>query len=313
VPDRSIPSAAQPAGSDSQKFRSGLFYAVGAYVLWGVFPLYFLLMQPAGAFEIVAWRIIFSLVFCALLLTVTRGWRPFLNIARQPRLVLLMGLAGVLIYVNWQTYIIGTLSGQVVETSLGYFINPIVTVLLSVLVLRERLRMLQWVAIGIAVVAVLVLAFGHGTVPWLALILAGSFGTYGLVKKHVGPRIDAVSGLSLETAWLTPVAVVQLIVVSMLPGGLVFGTAGALNTILLVFSGVATAVPLLLFASATRRLPLAYVGFIQFVAPILQFAIGVYVLHEPMPPERWAGFAVVWVAVLVLIVDMVRSRQVTAR
>ncbi|NQX36164.1 EamA family transporter RarD [Herbiconiux sp. VKM Ac-2851] len=300
MPDRSAPALT---------FRSGLLYAVGAYVLWGVFPLYFLLMQPAGAFEIVAWRILFSLVFCALLLTVTRGWRPFLAIARQPRLLFLMALAGLLIYINWQTYILGTLSGQVVETSLGYFINPIVTVLLSVLVLREKLRMLQWAAIGISLVAVLVLAVGHGTVPWLALVLAASFGTYGLVKKHVGPRVDAVSGLSLETAWLAPLATVQLIVVSMLPGGLVFGTVSPVHTGLMLLSGVATAVPLLMFASATRRLPLAYVGFIQFVAPILQFAIGVFVLHEPMPPERWAGFAVVWVAVLVLIVDMARAAR----
>ncbi|GLK17081.1 EamA family transporter RarD [Herbiconiux flava] len=300
MPDRSAPALT---------FRAGLLYAVGAYVLWGVLPLYFLLMQPAGAFEIVAWRILFSLVFCALLLTVTRGWRPFLAIARQPRLLFLMALAGLLIYINWQTYILGTLSGQVVETSLGYFINPIVTVLLSVLVLREKLRMLQWAAIGISLVAVLVLAVGHGTVPWLALVLAASFGTYGLVKKHVGPRVDAVSGLSLETAWLAPLATVQLIVVSMLPGGLVFGTVSPVHTGLMLLSGVATAVPLLMFASATRRLPLAYVGFIQFVAPILQFAIGVFVLHEPMPPERWAGFAVVWVAVLVLIVDMARAAR----
>ncbi|MCS5714819.1 EamA family transporter RarD [Herbiconiux sp. CPCC 205716] len=300
MPDRSAPA---------QAFRAGLLYAVGAYVLWGVFPLYFLLMQPAGAFEIVAWRILFSLVFCAVLLTATRGWRPFLAIARQPRLLLLMGLAGLLIYVNWQTYILGTLSGQVVETSLGYFINPIVTVLLSVLVLHEKLRMLQWTAIGIALVAVLVLAVGHGSVPWLALVLAGSFGTYGLVKKHVGPRVDAVSGLSLETAWLAPLATVQLIIVAVLPGGIVFGTVSPLHTGLMLLSGVATAVPLLMFASATRRLPLAYVGFIQFVAPLLQFAIGVFVLHEPMPPERWAGFAVVWVAVLVLVVDMARAAR----
>jgi chloramphenicol-sensitive protein RarD len=300
VPDRSAPT---------QAFRSGLLYAVGAYVLWGVLPLYFLLMQPAGAFEIVAWRILFSLVFCALLLTVTRGWRPFLAIARQPRLLFLMALAGLLIYINWQTYILGTLSGQVVETSLGYFINPIVTVLLSVLVLHERLRMLQWAAIGISLVAVLVLAIGHGSVPWLALVLAGSFGTYGLVKKHVGPRVDAVSGLSLETAWLAPLATVQLIVVATLPGGIVFGTISPFHTGLILISGVATAVPLLMFASATRRLPLAYVGFIQFVAPLLQFAIGVFVLHEPMPPERWAGFAVVWVAVLVLIIDMARAAR----
>ncbi|WP_066041553.1 EamA family transporter RarD [Herbiconiux solani] len=298
-------------GSDSERFRTGLVNAVGAYVLWGVLPVYFLLMQPAGAFEIVAWRIVFSLVFCAVLLTVTRGWGPFLAIARQPKLLLFMGLAGILIYVNWQTYILGTLSGQVVEASLGYFINPIVTVLLGVLVLREKLRRMQWVAIGVAALAVLVLAFGHGTVPWIALILAFSFGTYGLVKKHVGPRVDAVSGLTLETAWLTPLAIVLLVVVGS-QGGLVFGTVNGWHTTGMVLLGVVTAVPLLMFASATRRLPLVWVGLVQFVAPILQFALGVFVLHEDMPPERWAGFAIVWVAVVILAVDMVRASR-TAR
>ena len=293
------------AGTDQQKFRSGLLYAFGAYVLWGVLPLYFLALVPAGAFEIVAWRILFSLVFCAVLITVTRSWGRFLAIARQPRLLLLIGLAGVLIYVNWQTYILGTLSGQVVEASLGYFINPIVTVLLGVLVLRERLRVLQWVAIGVSAVSVVVLTVGYGSVPWIALILAASFGLYGLVKKYVGPSVDAVSGLSLETAWLMPVAVVQLIVVSQI-SGLTFGD-GAVHTTLLVLSGVATAIPLLLFASAARRLPLVYVGFIQFIAPILQFAIGVFVLKEPMPPERWFGFAIVWLAVAILVVDMARA------
>jgi chloramphenicol-sensitive protein RarD len=296
------------SGSESERFRSGLLSAVGAYVLWGIFPLYFLLMRPAGAFEIVAWRILFSLVFCAVLLTVLRSWKPFLAIARQPRLLLLMGLAGVLIYVNWQTYILGTLSDQVVETSLGYFINPIVTVLLGVLVLRERLRRMQWVAIAVSAVAVVVLTIGYGSVPWIALTLAGSFGLYGLVKKHVGSRIDAVSGLTLETAWLTPVAVVQLVVVGQLTG-LAFGTVSVWHTVIMLLSGVATAIPLLLFASATRRLPLVYVGFMQFIAPILQFAIGVFVLHEPMPPERWAGFAIVWVALVLLVIDMVRAAR----
>ncbi|MGA1837548.1 EamA family transporter RarD [Herbiconiux sp. 11R-BC] len=296
------------AGSAAQQFRSGLVYAAASYVLWGVFPLYFLLLRPAGAFEVVGWRILFSLVFCAVLLTATRAWRPFLAIARQPRLLLLMGAAGALIYVNWQTYILGVLSDQVVETSLGYFINPIVTVLLGVIVLRERLRRLQWAAVGVSALAVVVLSVGYGSVPWVALVLAGSFGAYGLVKKYVGPRVDAASGLTLETAWLAPVAIVQLVVVSQLTG-LTFGTVSAWHTGLLVISGVATAVPLLMFASAARRLPLVYVGFIQFLAPIIQFCIGVFVLGEPMPPERWVGFAIVWVATLLLVVDMVRSAR----
>jgi len=295
-------------GSAAERFRSGILSAIGAYTLWGIFPLYFLLMRPAGPFEIIGWRILFSLVFCAVLLTALRAWKPLLAIARQPRLLLFMGLAGVLIYVNWQTYIIGTLSDQVVETSLGYFINPIVTVLLGVLVLRERMRRLQWAAVVISAVAVVVLTVGYGAVPWLSLILAFSFGAYGLVKKYVGPRVDAVSGLTLETAWLAPVAIVQLVIVGA-QTGIVFGTVSVLHTVLIALSGVATAVPLLLFASATRRLPLVYVGLSQFIAPVLQFAIGVFVLHEPMPAARWIGFAVVWVALVVLVVDMLRAAR----
>jgi chloramphenicol-sensitive protein RarD len=298
------------AGTEAERFRSGIISAAGAYVLWGILPLYFLLLRPASGFEVVSWRILFSLAFCALLLTVTRSWPAFLAIVRQGRLLGLMAVAAVLIYINWQTYILATLANQVVETSLGYFINPIVTVLLGVLVLHERMRRLQWAAIAIAVVAVLVLAVGHGTVPWIALILAGSFGGYGLVKKHVGPRVDAMSGLTLETAWLTPVAVVILVVIGQTaPGGLVLGTEGWGHTVLVVLSGVATVLPLLLFASAARRLPLVWVGLMQFVAPVLQFVIGVAVLHEPMPPERWAGFVIVWIALALLVVDMVRAAR----
>lgn len=288
------------------RFRSGLVFGLAAYLLWGFLPLYFLLMAPVGPFEIVAGRILFSLVFCALLLTVTRGWRAFAAVVRQPRLLFLMGLAGLLIYVNWQTYVAATLSGHLVEGSLGYFINPIVTVLLGVLVLRERLRLLQWVAVGISFAACVVLGVGYGAVPWIALVLAFSFGLYGLVKKHVGPSVDAISGLTLETAWLAPVAVVQLVIVANTVG-LVAPGAGPLTLGLVAFSGVVTAVPLLLFASATRRMPLVWVGFLQFIAPLLMFGIGVFVLHEDMPPVRWLGFAIVWLAVLVLVVDMVRG------
>jgi chloramphenicol-sensitive protein RarD len=302
------PSDLVIAGTAAERFRSGLLYGIGAYVLWGVFPLYFLLMRPAGGFEIVAWRILFSLVFCAILLTATRAWRPFVAIARQPRLLLLMGLAGALIYINWQTYVLATLSDQVVETSLGYFINPIATVLLGVIVLRERLRRMQWVAIVVSGVAVVVLAVGYGSVPWIALILAASFGLYGLVKKHVGPRVDAVSGLTLETLWIAPVAVVIVIVVSNTTG-LVFGAVSVWTTLLLASAGVATAIPLLLFAAAARRLPLTYVGFVQFILPIIQFAIGVFILREPMPPARWIGFAIVWLSLAILIVDMVRAAR----
>ncbi|MCX7523268.1 EamA family transporter RarD [Microbacterium sp. STN6] len=294
-------SAAAPA-------RSGILYAIGAYCLWGFLPIYFIILQPAGAFEIVAWRVLFSLVFCAIIVAVTRSWRALVGVLRRPRVVLIMGLAGALIYVNWQTYVIGVESGRVVEAALGYFINPIVTVFLGVIVLRERLRMTQWIAVGISILAVVVLAVGYGSLPWIALVLAFSFGLYGLVKKQVGGTVDAVSGLTLETVWLAPVAVIQLIVVGS-TSGIVFGTVSTWHTIAMLGTGVITAVPLLLFAAASRRLPLIYLGLIQYFAPFIQFLVGVLLLHESMPPERWFGFSLVWLALVILTLDMVRSMR----
>jgi chloramphenicol-sensitive protein RarD len=284
--------------------RSGLVYAVSAYVLWGFLPIYFLALAPANAFEIVAWRVIFSLVFCAILLTATRRWVPYSALLRNRRVVLTMGVAGALIYVNWQTYVYATVSGNVVEASLGYFINPIVTVFLGVVVQRERLRPAQWVAVGVSIVAVVVLAVGYGSLPWIALILAFSFGLYGLIKKRVGGHVDAVGGLTLETMWLTPLAIVQLLVVASTVG-LTFGTISVWHTVLLAGLGVITAIPLLFFAAASRRLPLIWMGFIQYFAPFIQFLVGVVILHEAMPPERWVGFGIVWLALLILTVDAV--------
>ncbi len=291
-------SAAQAAAST----RRGYLYAISAYGLWGLLPLYFLALAPTSPFEVVPWRILLSLVFCALLITVTRRWRDFVAILRQPRLVGTMALAGVLIYINWQVFLYGTLTGHVIETSLGYFINPIVTVFLGVFFLRERLRPAQWVAVGISLIAVAVLAIGYGSLPWIALALALSFALYGLIKKTVGNRIDAVTGLTLETAWLTPVAVVQLVIVAGI-GGITFGSVSTAHTVLLLAAGIITAVPLLLFAGAASRLPLIALGFVQFLAPVMQFLVGVLVAHEPMPPERLAGFALVWCALVVLSAD----------
>jgi len=292
--------------------RVGIVFAFSAFLLWGVLPGYFLLMKPAGPFEIVAWRIVFSLVFCAVLLTVTRAWPAFFAILRQPKLLLLMALAAALIFANWQIFVLATLSGHVIETSLGYFINPIVTVLLGVTLLGERLRPLQWTAVGVSVVAVLVLAINYGVFPWISLTLAFSFGLYGLVKKKVGPQVDAVSGLTLETLWLFPVAVVQLIVVG-LSTGLVIGTVSLGHTLILVSAGVVTATPLLFFAAASRRLPLVYTGLIQYVAPVLQFLFGAFVLHEAMPTARWIGFGLVWLALVMLSIDLVAAGRASRR
>jgi chloramphenicol-sensitive protein RarD len=293
----------------SRQSTLGAVYALLAYVLWGFLPLYFLALVPSGPWEVVSWRIVLSLAFCAILLTVTRSWGDLVRIVRQPRLLRWTGFAGALIFVNWTVYLIAALTGHVLEASLGYFINPIVTVLLAVIVLRERLRVAQWIAIAIAFAAVLVIVIGYGAFPWIALTLAFSFGFYGLVKKQIGPSVDAVSGLTLESAWLTPVAVGLLIWVGS-TSGLTMGTSGPLHAVLLASAGVVTAVPLLFFASGARRASLTVMGLLQFAAPILQFIIGVWVLHEPMSLERWIGFGLVWVALVVLTVDqIVHSRR----
>jgi len=291
--------------------RSGLLYAFAAYGAWGFLPIYFLLLRPAGAFEVVAWRIVFSLIFCSILITLTRSWPALVALVRQPRLLLTLALAAVLIYINWQVYVYGTLSGRVIETSLGYFINPVVTVLLGVVLLQERLRRLQWVAVGISVVAVLIIALGYGGFPWIALTLACSFGLYGLVKKSVGPRVDALSGLAIETTWLLPVAIVQVVVVGG-SVGITFGTSGAGHSTLLIVVGVVTAIPLLLFAAASRRLPLVTIGLIQYVSPVIQFVIGYAFLHEAMSAAQWVGFGCVWLALLVLSFDLLRKGRVAS-
>ncbi|WP_413631487.1 EamA family transporter RarD [Microbacterium sp. SSM24] len=307
-----VPGAPAEGKDSAREHTLGGIYAFTAYLLWGFLPLYFLLLMPIGPFELVAWRILLSLVFCVLLIAVTRSWSRIGAIFRQPRLLGLTALAGGLIYINWQVFILGALTGHVIETSLGYFINPIATVLLAVLVLHERLRVTQWVAIGIAALAVLVIIVGYGSVPWIALTLAATFSLYGLVKKRVGPSVDAVSGLTLESMWLVPVATVILIVVNATTG-IVFGAEGTLHTVLLSLVGVVTAIPLLFFAAGARRTSLTVIGLLQFVAPVLQFIIGVWLLQEPMPLERWIGFGLVWVALIILTVDsVVHARRVRA-
>lgn len=292
--------------------RTGFLYGALAYLLWGGLPLFFLLLEAAGAVEIVALRILFSLVFCAFLLTVTRRWANLAKIMAVRRTVWIMGLAGLFIFINWQTYVLAALSGRVVEASLGYFINPIVTVFLGVFLLKEKLRPLQWTAVGISIAAVVTLALGYGALPWISLILAFSFGFYGLIKKQVGSQVDALTGLTLETMWLAPIAVLQLVWVAMF-SSISFGTVSPWLTIGLLSAGVVTAVPLLLFAAAARRLPLSTIGLLQYVAPIMQFCVGVFVLGEDMPPERWLGFGMVWVALIILTIDMLISGGASRR
>jgi len=290
--------------------RLGVLSGLSAYALWGLFPLYFPLLEPAGGLEIVAHRVLWSVVFVGLLLTVGRNWSQVRALLSDPRRLLVLAGAAVLIAVNWLVFVYGVNSGQVVETSLGYFINPLVSVLLGVVVFSERLRPLQWVAVGIAAAAVTVLTVDYGHPPWIALALAASFGLYGVMKKLV--RVEAAPGLFVETLLVAVPAAVVLGVLHAHGHG-TFGNAGTANALLLVSSGVATAIPLLLFAAAARRIPLSTVGLLQYLTPLMQLAIGVFVYDEPMPPARLAGFVIVWVALAVFTADSLRHARAAGR
>lgn len=284
----------------------GLGAGIGAYVLWGVLPLYFPLLQPAGAVEIIAHRVVWSLLFCFVLLVATRTWGSFVTALRHRRTLGLLSIAAVLLAVNWLVFVFGILTDRVVDAALGYYINPLVTVTLAVVVLRERLRVVQWVALGFGVAAVVVITAGYGRLPWIALVLALTFGFYGLIKNRVGRSVGAVQGLTVETLVLAPVALGYLVWMGALGDG-TFGTHGPGHALVLASSGIVTAIPLLLFNSAARRLPLSMLGLLQYIAPTLQLLIGVLVLHEQMPAARWWGFGLVWVALVILTVDGVRT------
>jgi chloramphenicol-sensitive protein RarD len=288
----------------------GVASGLTAYALWGLFPLYFPLLEPAGGLEIVAHRVLWSLVFVAVLLTVVRRWGLVRAALTDRRSLLVLAGAAVLIAVNWLVFVYGVNSGHVVETSLGYFINPLVSVLLGVVVFSERLRPLQWTAVGIAAVAVGVLTVDYGRPPWIALALAASFGLYGVMKKIV--RVEAAPGLFLETAVVALPAAVAVGVLQSTGQGTATSD-GVGHFLLLASSGVATAIPLLLFAAATRRIPLSTVGLLQYLTPLMQLAIGVFIRHEPMPPARLAGFVIVWVALGVFTVDSLRTARAAGR
>jgi chloramphenicol-sensitive protein RarD len=288
----------------------GVASGLTAYALWGLFPLYFPLLEPAGGLEIVAHRVLWSLVFVTMLLTVVRRWGLVRAALTDRRSLLVLAGAAVLIAVNWLVFVYGVNSGHVVETSLGYFINPLVSVLLGVVVFSERLRPLQWTAVGIAAVAVGVLTVDYGRPPWIALALAASFGLYGVMKKIV--RVEAAPGLFLETAVVALPAAVAVGVLQSTGQGTATSD-GVGHFLLLASSGVATAIPLLLFAAATRRIPLSTVGLLQYLTPLMQLAIGVFIRHEPMPPARLAGFVIVWVALGVFTVDSLRTARAAGR
>ncbi|MFP5322193.1 MAG: EamA family transporter RarD [Acidimicrobiia bacterium] len=290
--------------------RVGVLAGFSAYALWGIFPLVFRLLDDVSPVEILFHRIAWSLVVVLAVLVVQRRFRELVVLVRHRRSLQRLALAAVFISVNWLTYIWAVNSGHVVDAALGYYVNPLFTVALGVIVLHERLRPAQKVALGFGVASVLVLSVANGRVPWIALVLAGSFGMYGYLKKDADAK--ALTSLAIETAVLAPVALVGLSVFAA-GGELSFTNGSAWRDLLLAGLGVVTAVPLLLFATAATRIPLSMLGLLQYVTPTMQLICGVVILDEDLPPARLAGFALVWIALTVLATDAVRSERRSRR
>lgn len=284
--------------------RLGIFYGLAAYLCWGTFPLFFMLVAAVDPFEVVPWRVITALLFCVIVVTFMRSWGSVAKILRTPKMLGWFVLSSVLLYANWQIFVYGIVTGHILETALGYFINPLVTILIGVVFRKEKLSRAQWFAVGVAAVGVLISAIAYGQFPIIALGLAFSFGLYGAVRKHASQDVDAMTGLTVETIIGSVIAVAQLGLVLVVVGQLSAFEFGPSVTIPLLLSGVVTAIPLLLFAAGTRRLPLTYMGFIQFITPILGFLTGYFIFNEPMSIARWIGFVSVWVALIILIWDI---------
>ena len=294
-----VSSQADQQRQTAQGTTLGLF----AYIIWGVVPIYWPKLQPAGPVEILAHRIIWSLVFVAVVIVVTNKWQHTLAVIRDRRLLGLLCIAAVLISINWGVFIWASISGQILDSSLGYYITPLVSVALGVLVFNERLRTMQWFALVIAACAVLYLVTAHGKIPIVAFILSISFGIYGYVKKLAG--VDAIESLAIETAVLTPFALGYLGFLT-LQGTNTFTSEGTSHALWLISSGIVTAVPLLLFGAAAIRIPLSTLGILQYVGPTMQFIVGLWIFHEPMPKERLFGFALTWLALVILTIDSLR-------
>jgi chloramphenicol-sensitive protein RarD len=266
--------------------KKGVWFAMSAYVIWGLFPIYWKWLRTIPAVQLLGHRIVWSFVFLALALGVTRQWRGFRVLAFKRRVLLIYVVAAILIGINWLTYLLAVNSGFVIEASLGYFINPLISVLLAVIVLRERLRPLQWVPLGLA---------GIGAVPWLALLLASSFGLYGLVKKMA--PLGSFYGMTLETGLMLVPALAYLMYTEATHQGAFLHT-NLTTTILLIGGGMVTTLPLLLFGSAVQRVPLALIGVLQYINPTLQFLLGTLVYHEPFSVPQFIGFSIVWAALI---------------
>ncbi|MBC2932705.1 EamA family transporter RarD [Nocardioides sp. zg-1228] len=286
--------------------RRGVVFGALAYTLWGTFPLYWTLLEPAGAIEILAHRIVWSVLTMLVILVLARRVGHFRALLRDRQRLLLLVCAALVISVNWGAYIWGVNNDRVVETSLGYFINPLVTVLMGVLLLGERLRRLQWIAMAIALLAVVVLTVDYGEPPWVALLLAFSFGTYGLLKKQAGA--GAVESITLETLVIAPFAAAYVAWL-VAAGQSTFGGHGVGHALLFTTTGVITAIPLMLFGAAANRVSMVSLGLLQYLAPTLQFALGILVFREDMPASRWIGFGLVWVALAIFTVEAIKHHR----
>ncbi|MEU8585624.1 EamA family transporter RarD [Streptomyces sp. NPDC048664] len=286
--------------------RTGLLNGFAAYGMWGLVPLFWPLLKPAGAIEILAHRMVWSLVGVGIVLLVMRRWAWAGALLRQPRKLGLITIAAAVITVNWGVYIWAVNSGHVVEASLGYFINPLVTIAMGVLLLKERLRPTQWMAVATGFAAVVVLTVGYGRPPWISLCLAFSFATYGLVKKKV--NLGGIESLAAETAVQFVPALAYLAWLTV-HGGATFTDHGPGHAALLAATGVVTALPLVCFGAAAIRVPLSTLGLLQYLAPVFQFGLGILYFHEAMPVERWAGFALVWLALALLTADALRTAR----
>ncbi|MFM7377842.1 MAG: EamA family transporter RarD [Erythrobacter sp.] len=298
----------QPSPPASGPIASGLAPALGAYLIWGFLPLYLVLVRSVPAFEFVGWRIIWTLPLCLLIIAWRRQFPELLDALKSPRSLLALLASSVLIGINWFVYIWAIMNGEVYATSIGYYLNPLLNVLLGTLVLGETLSRRQWVAVTIAAVAVALLATGAETLTslWISLSLGFSFGVYGLVRKQVA--VGSLPGLTIESAILLPIAAGIAGWFALSPQGSAFGQDLWMST-LIIFSGVVTAVPLLLFALAARRMDYSTLGFIQYLSPTIMFFLGLFVFHQPLAPAKLASFVLIWVAVAIFVWDLLAKRK----
>jgi chloramphenicol-sensitive protein RarD len=288
-----------------KKDRLGLLFGISAYSLWGLFPLYWPLLEPANPLEIVSHRAVWTVVFCIIILAITKSLKATLATFKRKHVALKLFSTSVLISINWLVYIWATNNGHVVEASLGYYINPIIIIAMGVIFLKEKMRRMQWISISIASTGVLILAIDYGRLPWIAISLALSWGSYGFIKKTLG--LGALEGLAIETM-ISSIPYLGYLIFLGTHGKGQFGHSVSI-TILMISAGAVTAIPLLLFNGATTRLPFTIIGLLQYITPTLQFALGVWVLHEEMPAARWAGFVIIWIALVVLATDLFRSNR----